>query len=105
MRSLNEIYGGRVVAVNLIDTKGDQKMLGDAYRVAVERSAGMGSDVEYVWFDFHKECRKMRYDRLAHLLDNVSRSLVAIGCVRPCSLASVMIVCACVLQSVRGQVL
>jgi hypothetical protein len=43
------------------------------------RSAATGVDVEYVWFDFHKECRKMRYDRLSHLLDGVSRTLGTIG--------------------------
>ncbi|MDR3739009.1 MAG: hypothetical protein P4L40_08305, partial [Terracidiphilus sp.] len=40
----------------------------------------------YVWFDFHRECRRMRYDRLSHLMDSISRTLVAIGwvCVYVC---------------------
>jgi hypothetical protein len=47
MRTLNELYEGRVLAVNLIDMKGDQWKLGDAYRAAVTRSAATGADVEY----------------------------------------------------------
>lgn len=46
MRTLNEIYDGRVLAVNLIDMKGDQKVLGEAYRAAVTRSMATGVDVE-----------------------------------------------------------
>ncbi len=35
MRQLNKLYDGRVLAVNLIDTKGDQLKLGTAYQLAV----------------------------------------------------------------------
>jgi hypothetical protein len=107
MRALNDIYGGDVMAINLIDTKGDQKMLGDAYRTAVDRAISKGAKVQYVpvartcaytcrthtwmrvasclaacrlvWFDFHKECRKMRYDRLSLLMDEVSAMQKKIG--------------------------
>ncbi len=48
MQSLNKIYNGVVVAVNLIDTKGDQLMLGNAYANAVSRANAMGANVQYV---------------------------------------------------------
>ena len=41
--------------------------------------AATGADVDYVWFDFHHECRGLRYDRLSKLVDMVSRQLSAIG--------------------------
>ncbi len=45
MKALNEIYHGPVVAVNLIDMKGDQQVLGKAYAAAVARAVTMGADV------------------------------------------------------------
>lgn len=48
LRTLNELYGGVVLALNLIDMKGDQKALGDAYRTAVGRATATGADVQCV---------------------------------------------------------
>ena len=47
MQDLNKLYQGPVVAVNLIDTKGDQLTLGTAYANAVARANAMGADVKY----------------------------------------------------------
>ncbi len=47
MQSLNKVYGGEVVAVNLIDMKGDQLALGNAYSAAVARATAMGAKVKY----------------------------------------------------------
>lgn len=90
MKSLNHVYNGEVVAVNLIDMKGDQQVLGKAYAAAVTRAVANGAQVTYVWFDFHKECRKMRYDRLSLLMDQVDGHMKAMGLFRMNSLGMVL---------------
>jgi hypothetical protein len=67
-----------LVAINLIDKKGDQKRLGDAFeKAAAEFSKGLGSasKLRYVWFDFHHECRKMKWENLSKLVNTVSDSV------------------------------
>eukprot|EP00019_Armaparvus_languidus_P012011 CAMPEP_0168583150 /NCGR_PEP_ID=MMETSP0420-20121227/2395_1 /TAXON_ID=498008 /ORGANISM="Pessonella sp." /LENGTH=592 /DNA_ID=CAMNT_0008617751 /DNA_START=64 /DNA_END=1838 /DNA_ORIENTATION=+ len=69
-------YGGPVVAVNLIDTKGGEKALGDAFEsLCGELSRDM--KLRYIAFDFHKECKGMRYDKLDNLLATVMPDLKA----------------------------
>ncbi len=70
---------GRIVAVNLIDQKGDQKLLGDAFGEAVKALGKPADQLKYVWFDFHKECAKMRWSNLAKLMAQVDEDLVAHG--------------------------
>lgn len=68
---------GAVTAVNLIDKSKDQKMLGDAYAAAV---AAFGSpSLRFVWFDFHDECKKMRWGNLRKLVDMISDDFSAYG--------------------------
>jgi hypothetical protein len=62
---------GEVVFVNLVDRKKSQKMLGDMFeKVAHEKS-------QFVWFDFHHECKNDKYQNLSKLLqmDNISNKL------------------------------
>jgi hypothetical protein len=70
---------GKIIIVNLIDGKKDQKNIGDFYGALVkeyrENKSNQGSThVEYVWFDFHKQCAKMKYDNLSKLLKTTSIS-------------------------------
>jgi hypothetical protein len=64
---LNKHYN-RVVAINLIDQKGSELLLGNAY----EQEAKKHPDLKYIAFDFHNQCRNMRYDRLSILMDQIS---------------------------------
>jgi phosphatidylinositol 4-phosphatase len=60
--------GGAVVAVNLIDQTGSEGPLAAAF----EQMAGaLARDLplRYIGFDFHKECKKMKYERIDTLLD------------------------------------
>jgi len=62
---------GEVVFVNLVDKKKNQKMLGEMFeKVSKEKS-------EFVWFDFHHECKNDKYEKLSKLLqmDNISNKL------------------------------
>jgi hypothetical protein len=36
-------------------------------------------DVEYVWFDFHGECKKMKWENLSKLVVQVKDKMVAYG--------------------------
>jgi len=61
-------YYNRVVAINLIDQKGSELLLGNAY----EHEAKKYNDLKYVAFDFHHQCRNMRWDRLSILMEQIS---------------------------------
>jgi len=58
---------GETFMVNLIDKKGSQKRVGDTFTNL--HKILNDEQIRYTWFDFHHECRKMRYENLAKLLD------------------------------------
>lgn len=61
---------GRQVILNLVDHKGAEGRLENALKEVVNSLAF--SSVRYEAFDFHHECRKMRWDRLSILIDRIS---------------------------------
>ncbi|XP_033158809.1 phosphatidylinositide phosphatase SAC1 isoform X1 [Drosophila mauritiana] len=63
------LYGNNV-AVNLVDHKGAEGELEATYARLV-REIG-NPQVRYESFDFHSECRKMRWDRLNILIDRLA---------------------------------
>jgi hypothetical protein len=60
---------GEVTIVNLIDKKGNQKELGVIFTDLIDTLGDR--DLQYVWFDFHAECKKMKWENLSKLLDIV----------------------------------
>uniref|UniRef100_A0A674B0Q4 SAC1 like phosphatidylinositide phosphatase b n=1 Tax=Salmo trutta TaxID=8032 RepID=A0A674B0Q4_SALTR len=63
------IYGKQVI-LNLIDQKGSEKQLEQAFDKMV---SSLGNRmVKYIAFDFHKECSRMRWHRLQILVDMVT---------------------------------
>ena len=64
-----DLYG-ELVLVNLINQKTYEGMLEQTFRDLVAKVALQG--VNYEAFDFHKECSKMRYDRLSLLSEQLS---------------------------------
>jgi len=36
-------------------------------------------DIEYVWFDFHGECKKMKWENLSKLVDIVKQTMFSHG--------------------------
>ncbi len=63
-------YGEQVI-INLINQKKYEGVLEQAFR---QLTSSLGqADVHYEAFDFHKECSKMRYDRLVLLKDQLSQ--------------------------------
>lgn len=61
---------GRLVLVNLIDHRGAEDILEKAFREMVTRLGN--TNIRYEAFDFHAECRHMRWDRLSILLDRLA---------------------------------
>lgn len=61
---------GEVTLVNLIDKKGNQKELGVIFTDLIDTLGDR--DLKYVWFDFHSECKKMKWENLRKLLDIVN---------------------------------
>ncbi|XP_050068336.1 phosphatidylinositol-3-phosphatase SAC1 [Anopheles maculipalpis] len=62
-------YGAQGL-INLIDHKGAEEVLEKAYEATVKALAN--PLLTYVSFDFHKECKKMRYDRLSLLMSQIA---------------------------------
>ncbi|XP_055604913.1 phosphatidylinositol-3-phosphatase SAC1 [Uranotaenia lowii] len=60
------IHYGRQVLVNLIDHRGAEDVLEKAYGTTISTLAN--PNLRYESYDFHAECRKMRYDKLHNLI-------------------------------------
>lgn len=69
-------YGNQIV-VNLINKKGYEKALGDNF--AKHISHLNDQRIRYVHFDFHKECSKMRWDRISVLIADIEKELQSQG--------------------------
>lgn len=67
-----------VVAVNLIDQKGSEKLLADKFKEVLQKHTNE-TEAKYIHFDFHKECSKNRYERIEILLDNLKDDFTSIG--------------------------
>ncbi|KAI5633268.1 sacI-like domain-containing protein [Phthorimaea operculella] len=76
LKDQQQRYGNQVL-LNLIDQRGKEEALERGYRAAVAAAALPG--VRYEPFDFHAECRGMRYDRLHVLIDRISHEQEEFG--------------------------
>ncbi|KAM0792485.1 hypothetical protein ACM66B_005157 [Microbotryomycetes sp. NB124-2] len=79
---------GKTLIVNLAETTGKEAVVVDAYREGVEklvrRDEGVEKhvrpdEVEYVEFDFHGECRGMRFENVSKLITKVKTELDEMG--------------------------
>ncbi|KAI9193572.1 Sac phosphatase domain-containing protein [Polychytrium aggregatum] len=64
---------GNQIAVNLIDKKGGELKLANDFEYHVRNLSD--PRIRYVHFDFHHECRKMRWDRISILVDSIKDEL------------------------------
>ncbi|KAM3178932.1 hypothetical protein ACTXT7_001608 [Hymenolepis weldensis] len=71
---------GKVVAINLLDQTGMEKPLCRIYTLASQAVNPM--EFKYEAFDFHRECRGLRWDRLQVLIDRLEPELAAMGHLR-----------------------
>jgi len=67
------LYGVNIL-VNLVNQTGHEKPIKVAYEELVPK---LGMDkIKYIYFDFHAECSKMRWDRISLLLDRLKDDLI-----------------------------
>ncbi|KAH8019648.1 hypothetical protein HPB51_020459 [Rhipicephalus microplus] len=74
----NQIYTyGNQVIVSLIDQNGPERTLGRQLQEVV--NLANNPKIKYEAFDFHQECKKMRWDRLSILMDRISQDQDSYG--------------------------
>ncbi|KAJ5581608.1 hypothetical protein N7535_000228 [Penicillium sp. DV-2018c] len=77
-RELSRRYG-KVQAVSLIDKAAGELKLGEQYERYTEsfNAAGGidGAPLQLEWFDFHRECRGMKFENVSRLVDRLQDTL------------------------------
>lgn len=63
-------YGDNYL-VNLVNQKGYEKPVKEAYERAVEKLGN--SQVHYTYYDFHHECKGMKFERVMDLVDRLEK--------------------------------
>ena len=60
-----------VCCINLVDQKKDQKIIGDYYSNLIqnykEKNKDVSNKIDFAWFDFHAECKKLKYENIKKL--------------------------------------
>ena len=55
----------------MVDQKKDQKIIGDYYSNLVqnykEKNKDVSNKIDFAWFDFHAECKKLKYENIKKL--------------------------------------
>jgi hypothetical protein len=64
---------GDVYAINLVNQKGYEKAVKEAFEKAVEQLAN--PRVHYTYFDFHHECKGLRFDKVSVLLNSLEEEI------------------------------
>ncbi|EGR28223.1 hypothetical protein IMG5_181520 [Ichthyophthirius multifiliis] len=71
-------YYNKQVLVNLIDKKGKVQLpLGIYFQNLVNKLND--KNLKYIWFDFHHKCRKMKYENLIELINEIKPDLDEMG--------------------------
>ncbi|KAJ5167314.1 uncharacterized protein N7482_006095 [Penicillium canariense] len=81
-RKLSRRYG-KIQAVSLIDKHAGELKLGEQYERytnAFNDAGGIdGAPLRLEWFDFHSECRGMKFENVSRLVDRVKETLDEFG--------------------------
>ncbi|KAJ5901676.1 hypothetical protein N7495_002204 [Penicillium taxi] len=81
-RELSRRYG-KIQAVSLIDKNSGELKLGEQYERYTDtfnKAGGIdGSLLQLEWFDFHNECRGMKFENVSRLVDRLKDTLVDFG--------------------------
>ncbi|KAK5192420.1 hypothetical protein LTR99_010452 [Exophiala xenobiotica] len=73
-------YGGVQIAA-LVDKHGTETNIGQAYEEAVRnlKESNLLDGVQFEWFDFHAECRGMKFENVSRLVDKLEPTLEGYG--------------------------
>lgn len=66
-------YYGPQVLINLVNRKGYEVPVGEVFARIIEELND--PNLKYIHFDFHYECRKMRWHRVQLLIDELEQDL------------------------------
>ncbi len=80
---------GSTLCVNLIDRKKNELRLGEHFELLVNTLKR--TDVKFNWFDFHKECSKMRWSNISLLMDQIKNDIDSHGAFK-CSIKDKILV-------------
>ncbi|KAI9139520.1 SacI homology domain-containing protein [Paraphysoderma sedebokerense] len=69
--NLKENYGN-VVVVNLVNKQGKEAVVGNMYSQIMEAA---GVDLRYEAFDFHKECKGLKFENVSKLVNTLEESV------------------------------
>ena len=72
---------GRVQVALLVDKSGGELKLGKEYEKATERcnDASSSHAIDFEWFDFHAECRGMKFENVEKLVSTMKDTLSSFG--------------------------
>lgn len=72
---------GKIQAVCLLDKHGVETNIGETYEKYLEdfNKSDDGKNVGYKWFDFHSECRGMKFENVKRLVDELAETLDEFG--------------------------
>ncbi|KAL4909898.1 hypothetical protein BDW74DRAFT_45380 [Aspergillus multicolor] len=77
-RTISRRYG-RIQAVSLIDKRNPELKIGEQYEKYAQelnKSGGIdGVPLGFEWFDFHNECRGMKFENVSRLVDRLKDTL------------------------------
>ena len=74
-QALKKRYGD-VQIVSLVEKHGNEAVVGDKYRDTVASvNSSTSLNINWTWFDFHKECRGMRFENVSRLFDDIGDTL------------------------------
>ncbi|CAG8671350.1 3024_t:CDS:10, partial [Racocetra persica] len=68
---------GHTNCINLVESHGREAIIGTAFREAIQNLGN--KNIEYVEFDFHKECRGMKYENISMLVSTLARNFHSMG--------------------------
>ncbi|KAK2781280.1 hypothetical protein FQN52_001712 [Onygenales sp. PD_12] len=81
-RDLSRRYG-EIQAVCLLDKHGVEINIGETYKEFVDtynkRDSADSPHIGFEWFDFHTECRGMKFENVQRLVDSISGTLDRFG--------------------------
>ncbi|WRT70889.1 uncharacterized protein IL334_007888 [Kwoniella shivajii] len=82
LHSLINIYG-HVHLVNLVNQKGHEQPVKEAFEKYISMVSSsdpiISEKAHYLYFDFHHECRKLRFDKIQLLIDRLENDLNSMG--------------------------
>lgn len=81
MHQLVDTYGS-IYSLNLVNQKGHEKPVKDAFEAVVKATDSdpkLAQNTKYIYWDFHAECKGMRFDRIENLVSDLQDMLLADG--------------------------